>query len=96
MELPWVINNYINDFLIIPIVLSVCLFVLRQTKSDSNFRISVAIIMYVVVLYMLFFELIMPKLSVRYTADFFDLLMYSLGGLWFWFLQKKTIFINDN
>lgn len=88
IQLPGFINNYTNDFLIIPIVLSICLFVLRKTRSHKTFRISIAMILYIVVMYALFFEVLMPKLSERYTADGIDVLMYSVGGLWFWFLQR--------
>ena len=96
IQLPRFINNYTNDFLILPIVLTICLFVLQKIRQDNSFTISIAIIIYMVLFYTVFFEIIMPKVSERYTADTLDFLMYSLGGLWFWYLQRKSIYKNKN
>jgi len=89
VQLPLVINNYLNDFLIIPIVLSISLYILRFTKNDKYYKIPLLIILFLCIGYSYFFEKIMPKISNRYTADFFDVLVYFLGGFWFLFLQKQ-------
>lgn len=90
IQLPFFINNYVNDFLIIPIVLFICLLVLRWLRNDKYFIIPIFSIIYISVFFTVFFELIMPKLSERYTTDIFDSIMYGLGSFWFWFLQKKS------
>lgn len=90
VKLPLSINNYLNDFLIIPIVLSLSLLVLRLIRKDSSFTISIAIILYVFFFYSVFFEYYMPKISTRYTSDIVDVLMYFFGSVWFWILQKKN------
>jgi len=89
--LPFIIHNYVNDFLILPIVLTLCLYVLRKTRRQHFFTINVFIIAYLVVLYSLFFEWYLPKVNVRYTADVLDVCMYVFGGCWFGYLQRCDV-----
>lgn len=90
-ELPLLINNYLNDFLIIPITLTICLYVLRFTRNNKTYKIPVFIIGYLCILFSVFFEKIMPGISERYTSDTLDVLVYFLGGLWFLFLQNNKL-----
>ena len=90
IPLPKLINNYLNDFLIIPIVLFVCLLVLQKIKSDKTFTLSLGIILYVCFLYSLLFEFVFPKYLARYTKDIVDVFLYFAGGFTFYFLQKQT------
>jgi len=91
VKLPFLINNYVNDFLIIPIVLSICLCLLRFTRDNNTYLLPIGIILFLCFGYTLFFEIYMPRISERYTRDIYDVLTYFLGGFWFWFLQKKSI-----
>ena len=91
VSLPLLINNYLNDFLIIPIVLTVCLYVLQFTRSEKAYKIPLFIILFLCVAYAIFFEVFIPKIKARYTADIVDVFVYFLGGLWFWFLQKISL-----
>lgn len=90
VKLPSFINNYVNDFLIIPIVLTMCLFVLQWSRSDKSYEISLGVILYICVLYSVLFEFILPKYYVRYTADVLDVVLYFTGGFVFLVLQKKN------
>ena len=87
--LPKIINYYLNDFLIIPIVLFLSLLVLRFTRSNLNFRLGLPIIIYVCVLYSLLFEFIFPNYLARYTKDYVDVILYFAGGFVFYNLQNK-------
>ena len=89
IQLPQIIHNYLNDFLIIPIVLFACLIVLRWTRNDKNFTLSLAIIIYVCFMYSILFEFVFPKYLTRYTFDFVDILLYFLSGIVFFILQNK-------
>ena len=91
VQLPKIINNYFNDFLIIPIVLFLSLIILRWSKNNSKFTLNLAVIIYVCLLYGLLFEYIFPRFLVRYTSDFFDVILYFLSGFIFYFLQTKSI-----
>ena len=89
IALPKIVNNYINDFLILPIVLTVCLFILRWSRRNKSYTIPIGVIIYICVFYGVFFEYLLPKFHPRYTADFIDAFLYFLGGIVFYFLQKK-------
>lgn len=86
--LPGFIRFYVNDFLIIPIVLFVCLQVLKWSKNDKNYKISLPIILYLCLLYSILFEFIFPNYLARYTKDYLDILLYFAGGMVFYQLQK--------
>ena len=88
VTLPRVIRFYLNDFLIIPIVLYISLQILKWSKNDKNYRLSFPIILYVCFLYSLFFEFIFPNYLARYTKDIIDVILYFTGGFVFYYLQK--------
>lgn len=87
--LPKFIRYYVNDFLIIPIVLYSSLFVIRKLKNDKKLQLSLLQILYVCALYAVIFEYWLPKFHPRYTSDFVDVGLYFLSGILFYFLQKK-------
>ena len=90
VQLPRWVRFYVNDFLITPIVLYICLQVLKRTKNNNLYKISVPIILYLCTLYSVLFEVIFPKYLVRYTQDCIDIALYFAGGFVFYILQKKT------
>lgn len=87
--LPRWIRFYVNDFLCMPIVLTICFEVVHLIKRDSNIRLSLFSILSLTVLYSLYFEVYLPKVTLRYTADILDVLMYLSGSLLFYFLQFR-------
>ena len=84
-----ILSNYINDFLIIPIVLTICLFILKKTKNSKNYQLPLGLILYLCSMYAILFEYIFPKYLERYTADYIDVLLYFISGLIFYKLQKQ-------
>lgn len=90
IALPKIVQFYVNDFLIIPIVLTLCLLVIRWLRNDKNYVIPLRFILYLCVLYSVFFEWYLPKIHPRYTADIIDVLLYFLGGFVFCLLQKRA------
>ncbi len=87
--LPKLIRFYVNDFLIIPIVLYISLFVNQKFKRNTNIQVSLLNIIYLSILYSIIFEYWLPKFHPRYTTDFIDVVCYFLGGIVFYFLQKE-------
>ncbi len=83
-----IINNYVNDFLIIPITLIISLVSIQKIRNNKTYRISPVLIVYVCALYSFIFEYYLPKNVPRYTYDIIDIVVYFLGGLLFYFLQK--------
>ena len=89
IALPSVIDNYVNDFLCLPIVLGGTSFVIRCLKKDDKYRFSFAFIIFMASYYSFYFEHYLPKDNPRYTGDWIDVLLYFSGALTF-FLYKKT------
>jgi hypothetical protein len=87
--LPKFIRFYVNDFLIIPIVLYISLFVVQKLKGNDKFQLSFFNIIYLCTLYSVIFEYWLPKFHPRYTTDFIDVVLYFLSGIIFYFLQKE-------
>jgi hypothetical protein len=90
IQLPGFIRFYVNDFLIIPIVLTTCLYLIRYLKNNSKFRLSFAQVMYIAAFYAVIFEYWLPKFHPRYTVDFIDVILYFLSAVLFYFMQKNT------
>ena len=96
LNLPNIIQFYLNDFLIIPIVLTISLSILRWSKDDENYQISIWLILYICSLYAFLYEYILPKFYLRYTADLIDVILYFISGFLFFILQKTTKSNNDS
>lgn len=83
----WVFN-YVNDLLVIPIVGLACLHVIWLFKKNRKIRLDWISIFLLVLIFSFYFEIYLPPISKRYTADYWDVLCYSLGGFTLYFLQK--------
>ena len=88
-NLPRFVRFYVNDFLIVPIVLFICLQILKRTKNDKNYIISLPLTLYVCLMYTVLFEYIFPRYLERYTKDIIDIILYFASGFLFYTLQKK-------
>ena len=86
--LPSLIDNYVNDFLCLPIVLGGILFIIRWLKKDDKYRFPFAFIIFMALYYSFYFEYYLPTYNPRYTADWMDVLLYFSGALAFFFYKK--------
>ena len=84
----WVLF-YVKDFLCMPIVLTIGLLVAQVIKKDRSIRLSLFTIMSLTVFYTIYFEIFLPRIHTRYTADLLDVLMYISSSFLFYFLQGK-------
>ncbi len=89
IETPKVINNYLTDFLCLPIVLSICLFGVRFFKSDQNLKLSFWMVFVIFLQYAVLFEFVLPKYSDLYTSDAYDVVAYGVGALFFLIIQNQ-------
>ncbi|MGJ8551032.1 hypothetical protein [Winogradskyella wichelsiae] len=87
--LPNWIYFYVNDFLCMPIVLSLCLAVLYIYKKTEILYVPLVIIMLLTTFFALYFEVFLPKTNARYTSDLIDVVLYFLGAFLFYKFQKK-------
>ena len=86
--LPDLFRFYVNDFLIIPIVLTIVLWVVRKSQNNVILQISFWKVVYICGFYSILFEFYLPKIHPRYTSDFVDVFLYFISGLLFYILQK--------
>jgi Na+/glutamate symporter len=90
IQLPWFANNYLNDILCIPLVLKTAQYITQHLRSDPFLKIPILLQCLVVLIFILYFEVILPKISERYTADIYDVLAYILGMCIFLILERRT------
>lgn len=83
------IRYNLNDFLCIPIVLTLTLCMLRYLKQDYNIQLSIGLVFGEAIFYSIFFELVLPFVSLKYTADPIDILMYFLGACFYWMIMRE-------
>ena len=91
VTIPYLFENYLNDLLCIPIVLKVCQYVIRYIKSDITIRLSMLQILTICLGYAFYFEWYLPLHNPRYTADGIDILMYFMGGLFFYGIERYSL-----
>lgn len=85
--LPDWINSYITDLICLPVVLMICLAVVRTIKKNAEVEINKWLILLICLEYSILFEWILPKKSSIYTGDWKDALMYFSGGFIFYLIQ---------
>ncbi len=86
------INGYINDVAAIPVIANLGLWFQRVYIVKTDYYILglkhiVLIVMYVTIV----FEIILPRISKIYTADWIDALLYIVGGLFFYLVMNKPV-----
>lgn len=79
----WV-NNYLTDFLCMPIILTICLVGVRFFKRIPQFHLNQLMIFGMTAFYAFLFEYMLPNSSSLYTADFVDVIMYFAGAIFYW------------
>lgn len=89
VRLPEFFSSYLNDLLCMPVVLSICLFIIRKISKRKELIISLFSAFSLAALYSIYFEIYLPEVTERYTSDTVDVLMYFTGALIFWLVQKS-------
>lgn len=91
VALPSLINNYLNNLLCMPVVLTLCLVVLQLIKKNYRLTIPIFVIASITVYYIVYFEWFLPKITERYTADPLDAVLYVIGAIAFYVMQKSWV-----
>ncbi len=86
---PEFIRYNFNDFLCLPIILTLTVCILRFIKQDNTIKLAGALIFGEAVFYSLLFEIILPFYSIKHTADYRDVMMYFLGAFFYWIMKKR-------
>ena len=83
---PGMLQNYLADFLCLPIILTLAVLLQRYVVLRNPFYIlNKAQVLFTVIYFSVLFELVFPYFFARYTADFWDVLAYAAGGWVYWY-----------
>lgn len=87
VDMPTWITSYVNDFLCMPVILTICLKIVHYIKKDTTIRLPLLPILALTSFYAIYFEWYMPQVETRYIADWVDVIMYFGGAFLFYSLQ---------
>jgi len=89
--IPW-LNGYITDFFAVPVITNIGLWLQRVLIIKTNYYVlSPLQVTFMVVYISVLFEGLLPHISKIYTADWVDVLLYGIGGLFFYFFMNKPV-----
>lgn len=91
LRLPSLINNYVNDFLCLPIILGGISYSIRKLKKDASFKLSIVFVLFLASYYSLYFEYYLPKVNKRYTADWIDVSLYFSSAFLFLLFERYKL-----
>lgn len=80
-------RSYVDDVLVMPLILGTFLMILQIKKPLFTLPIRWTIIS--IIIFAIYFEWLLPNLSVQYTSDWKDILCYTVGGCFFVLIQNK-------
>jgi hypothetical protein len=90
-NIPLFFKNYFSDLLFLPIVLIICLTVIRYIKKETVLKLNFFMVLALTLFYSWFFEIYAPKYYPHQIGDSIDIVMYFLGALIFLVYQKYFI-----
>jgi hypothetical protein len=91
IPVPW-LNSYLTDFFAVPVITNIGLWLQRVFIIKSNYYVlSPLQVTFMVVYISLLFEGLLPLISKTYTADWVDVLLYCMGGLFFYWVMNKPV-----
>lgn len=86
------INGYITDVFALPVIATLALCFQRVVVFKSNFyTLSKWHVVFITVYVSLAFEVLLPWLSKTYTGDWVDVLLYVVGGIFFYRVMNKPV-----
>lgn len=86
------INGYVDDAFAIPVIANLGLWFQRVVIIKSNYYVlSKWHVVFITVYVALIFEGLLPWLSKAYTADWIDVLLYVIGGAFFYTVMNKPL-----
>lgn len=89
VPVPTFFSHYFADLLCMPLLLSYALLFMRWFRGEPDLRLSSAMILAGVVYVSVVFEWVLPHFFNRYTADGWDVVMYGIGGLFYYSSQER-------
>lgn len=91
VPVPPFFSHYFADLLCIPLLLSYTLLFMRWVKQEPDLQLSPTMILVGVAYVSVVFEWVLPHFFSRYTADSWDVVMYGIGGIFYYCFQGRLL-----
>ncbi|MDB5091770.1 MAG: hypothetical protein JWR09_5764 [Mucilaginibacter sp.] len=86
------INGYIDDAIAIPVIANLGLWFQRVVIIKNNYYVlSKWHVVFIIAYVSLIFEGLLPLFSKTYTADWVDVLLYVIGGVFFYRVMNRSL-----
>lgn len=84
------LNGYLGDAFAVPVIANISLWFQRVLIIRNNYYVlAIWHVAFIFSYLTILFEAILPHFSKLYTADLFDVLLYLIGSLFFYFVMNK-------
>jgi len=85
------LQNYVADFCAMPVVLGLCLSLLKIIRKNEKETLPILFVLSLTLYWSFYFEWWLPKSSILYTADWWDVVAYFLGSSIFVLWQRAQL-----
>ncbi len=89
------VHAYLDDLLAIPVILGITLQIYKKIHPrKERFTFTKTQILVAVIYVSVVFEWFLPRYSSTYISDFWDVVCYVLGAVYFYFLINQAAALN--
>jgi hypothetical protein len=85
---PELISNYLADLLSIFLVNTFALWIIRKIKKSPQLEFPISMVLISVLMFLVFFEFILPQQNPIYVYDPWDILCYAISGAGYIFWRR--------
>ena len=89
IHIPEILNSHLTDFLFMPILLTVSLIGVRVIKRNKLINLTIGMIFISTVFVSFMFEIFMTSRSSLFIKDYWDVVAYIIGALFFYIVQSR-------
>ena len=91
IPLPSFVTSYVNDFLCLPIICKIGQSVLQMVTRQKDLHVPWQPLLLLIIFYAVYFEWYLPGIRMRYTSDYVDVILYFLGGMFFYGIERTSL-----
>lgn len=90
------VNGYLTDFIAVPAMAHVALTFTRNCiVRDKHYTYPLSYLLFIALYMSVVFEWVMPRFSADYTGDICDVAAYFGGGLFYYYVHGKLVYIKN-
>lgn len=83
------LNSYLTDFLAVPVIAHIAITITaKYIVKNKNYTYNLFYLLFIAAYTSVVFELIVPQISDKHTADIYDVLFYFLGALFYYTVHR--------